>query len=410
MFALPGYSITRKIGEGGTAQVYLATQLAFRRQVAIKVLLPAVAADADCARRFLAEAEIVAGLGHPNIVPVYDFGQQDSTFYMVMEYLPGGTLAQWINRGMETGEVLQVLSEMASALYFAHGKGFVHRDVKPENILFRENNSAVLTDFGIARQKNASNSLTVAGAVMGTPKYMSPEQLRGLELDGRSDLYALGVMFYEMMAGKPPYEDRDFMALAMKHLQAPIPSLPPLKSRYQRFLEKLMAKAPENRFQTGLEIVKLIQQVNSGMDISRMERRGCVYRLPTELTDEQQKQQRRATVKEGLQCGEVVTQKGFFSDRYKFTGYLVALDWSRLSTSLSTMGNTQLSDWFARRGRNGAAVEIFVTTEEENFGKARTAVKLWGKGQDGKFLKKTGVTLHLKDYDNGRKQSARLSW
>ncbi len=264
MFELPGYTDLKQIGVGGMAVVYRATQISFKRQVAVKVLMSEYASDDGFAERFLREAETVASLSHPHIIPVYDFGQRNGTSYMVMEYLTGGDLRQWIHRGLEEDEILQIVSDMASALNFAHDKGYVHRDIKPDNIMFREDNSAVLTDFGIVRLKNANNQVTVAGKILGTPKYMSPEQLQGHPVDGRSDIYSLGIMFYEMFTKEAPFQDKEFMALAMKHLQAPIPQLPARFSKYQSLFEKMVAKNPADRFKTGMEIVKQIRQIRTG--------------------------------------------------------------------------------------------------------------------------------------------------
>ncbi len=264
MFELSGYSDIHEIGAGGQAKVYMATQNSFQRKVAIKVLLPELAEDPEFGERFLREARIVAGLSHSNIVPVYDFGQQEGTLYMVMELLGGGDLSKKIERGVSADEALQITSEIAQALHFAHEKGFVHRDVKPDNVLFREGGSAVLTDFGIARLQNAANQLTMVGQVLGTPKYMSPEQLQDKKVDGRADIYSLGIMFYQMCTGHAPYEDKDFTTLAMKHIQAPIPKLPAEYLKYQKLFERMVAKEPEKRFQTGQEVTSLIQQIRSG--------------------------------------------------------------------------------------------------------------------------------------------------
>lgn len=263
-FELPGYSNIRQIGAGGMAIVYSAIQQSFNRKVAIKVLMPSFTADTEFADRFLREAQIVSSLSHPHIVPVYDFGQRDGTFYIVMEHLPGGDLAKKIPKGVSEDDALQIASDVASALHFAHAKGFIHRDVKPDNVMFREDNSAVLTDFGIARKQNANTQMTRAGQTVGTPKYMSPQQLQGRAVDGRSDIYSLGIMFYEMLVKQAPYQDEDFMALAMKHLQAPIPKLPQKYARFQKLFERMVAKEPEKRFQSGQEIVSIIQEIRSG--------------------------------------------------------------------------------------------------------------------------------------------------
>lgn len=261
---VPGYSEVRRIGAGGMAFVYLATQNSFKRKVAIKVLMPAYTADKEFADRFLREAQIVSSLSHPHIVPVYDFGQHNGMYYMAMEYLPGGDLSKKIQNGLPEDQAMKVIGDIAGALHFAHGKGFIHRDVKPENVMFREDGSAVLTDFGIARKQNANTQMTRAGQTVGTPKYMSPQQLQGKAVDGRADVYSLGIMFYEMLTKQTPYQDEDYMALALKHLQAPIPKLPAQFSKYQKLFERMVAKEPEKRFQSGQEIVAILQDIRSG--------------------------------------------------------------------------------------------------------------------------------------------------
>ncbi len=389
------------------AEVYLATQTAFKRPVAIKVLGSAYSADSEFGQRFLQEAETVASLSHSNIVPVYDFGQKDGMYYMVMEYLPGGNLSQWIERGLEEQEILQIISEIASALQLAHDKGFVHRDVKPENIMFRENGSAVLTDFGIARQKNANNQMTVAGAVLGTPKYMSPEQLQGHPVDGRSDIYSLGIMFYEMFTRKPPYEDPEFMALAMKHLKAPIPKFPASCARYQGLFEKMVAKQADKRFQSGLEIVKLLQQVRNGqVDVASIDSRGANTASKAAPAAEVKK----PTLKEGLRCEESVSQKGFFTNKYQLTAYVSALEWTRLSTGLSAINSTQLWEWYAKRGNKCDQLEIFVTSKAENYPKVRAALKQWSSNPEYKFLKKIVARLYFTEVESGKEQSSKISW
>lgn len=271
-FVLEGYGDIRQVGAGGMAIVYAATQLSFKRQVAIKVLMPAFTSDKEFAERFMREAQIVASLSHPHIIPVYDFGQRNDSFYMVMEFLKGGDLSKRIQAGLSEDQILQITSDIADALHFAHEKGFIHRDVKPDNVMFREDGSAVLTDFGIARKQNANTQMTRAGQTVGTPRYMSPEQLQGRAVDGRTDIYALGIMFYEMLMKSTPYEDEDFMALAMKHMQAPIPKLPEKYARFQKLFERMVAKDAQKRFQNGREIVDIIQQIRSGkLDVAKID-------------------------------------------------------------------------------------------------------------------------------------------
>ena len=192
---IPGYQIIRPIGEGGMASVFLALQKSLDREVALKVMSPVLAANADFASRFLVEGKITAKLQHPNLVTVYDIGTHKGVYYLAAEYIGGGTLKDRLAEGgLTVAEILDIVSDVAHGLDFAHQKGFVHRDVKPANVLFRTDGRVVLADFGIAKAMDGSNSSTVAGASVGTPDYMSPEQARGEPVDGRSDLYSLGTI------------------------------------------------------------------------------------------------------------------------------------------------------------------------------------------------------------------------
>ena len=206
---VPGYSIARKLGQGGMASVYLATQHSFERDVALKIMSPLLNSDPSFAARFKREARIVAQLSHASIVPVFDVGEHQSCHYLSMEYLSGGDLKQRLLQGEhDLSLALNVCIALSAALDVAHRKGFVHRDIKPENVLFREDGTPVLTDFGIARALDSGRSMTLAGMLVGTPDYMSPEQVKGLELDGRSDLYSLGIVFFEILTGGVPFKDR----------------------------------------------------------------------------------------------------------------------------------------------------------------------------------------------------------
>lgn len=258
---LSGYTIHKPLGAGGMATVFSGTQESFGRKVAIKVLDSHNSQDEELTSRFIREAKMVAGLAHPNIIPVYDVGQNNGNIYMSMEYLSGGDLDQWIKCGLLPEDALKIVGEIAQALQFSHDKGIIHRDIKPGNIMFRENNSAVLTDFGIARAKTEQRNLTQQNTVLGTPRYMSPEQLTGETIDGRSDLYALGVVFYEMLMRRVPFDADSYNALSMKHLNADIPQLPKSLQLFQPLLEKLMAKKPEDRFQNGREVFKICEKL-----------------------------------------------------------------------------------------------------------------------------------------------------
>ena len=187
------------------AMVYLGIQENFQRKVAIKILAQRLLSDPSFGVRFLREARIVAQLAHRNIVPVFDVGQHGDFHYIAMELLPGGDLKQRLADGMSLNECLEVVKQIAAALHYSSNKNFVHRDIKPENVLFREDGSAVVSDFGIARSTESETNMTLTGTIIGTPSYMSPEQAQALTLDGRSDLYSLGIILFEMLTGNVPF-------------------------------------------------------------------------------------------------------------------------------------------------------------------------------------------------------------
>lgn len=258
---LPGYSILRKLNSGGMASVFLATQLSLNRTVALKIMKPELDYDPEFHNRFQREAEIVGQLSHPNIIPIYDIGRYNGMNYISMEYLPAGSLDQKIKKGVATNTAANYVMVIASALAHAHTKGYVHRDIKPENILFRADGSPVLTDFGIARLVKSDSSMTQVGNVMGTPYYMSPEQAKGEAIDGRSDLYSLGILFYEMLTGVRPFQNDDALALALQHITEKPPKLPEQLSAYQPVIDTLLEKNPAQRFQNGRDLIQAIKQV-----------------------------------------------------------------------------------------------------------------------------------------------------
>ncbi len=256
---IPGYKVHRKIGKGGMATVFLATQESFGRKVALKIIADSAFGSQKLAQRFATEAKIVASFSHPHIVPVYEVGRIEQFHYLSMDYLQGGDLASWIKAGLEPVEAEEIISHIAQALHYAHGKGYIHRDVKPDNILFREDSSPVLTDFGIAQP--LSSTTESKKIVVGTPAYMSPEQSQGKTIDARTDLYSLGVMFYQMLTKELPYNANSFRELAIKHIKEPIPKLPFAVNRYQPIINKLLAKTPEQRFQSALEFTKALRNL-----------------------------------------------------------------------------------------------------------------------------------------------------
>ncbi|AHC38678.1 MULTISPECIES: serine/threonine-protein kinase [unclassified Pseudomonas] len=245
---IPGYDIEGEIGEGAMASVYLATQRSLERKVALKVMAAALAADPSFCERFLREGKTLARLSHPHTVTIHDIGNVGELYYMAMEYLPNGTLKERIAAGLTPEQGVTLIRQIASALGYAHAQGLVHRDVKPANILFRADGTAVLSDFGIAKSLDDRTQFTQAGFAVGTPSYMSPEQARGQEIDGRADLYALGVVLYEILVGKLPYNGTDALSTALAHLTEPLPELPVHHGRYQGVLRKLLAKDPAERF------------------------------------------------------------------------------------------------------------------------------------------------------------------
>lgn len=258
-FELPGYVLLREIGRGGVSTVYLARHELLGRQVAIKVMSPILAVEEGFNKRFIREGQTVAQLDHPGIVTVYDVAVVEHRPFIAMEYLPGGSLKDRIRTPIPPEEAVEFLRTVAGSLGYAHSRGVFHRDVKPENILFRENGDTVLTDFGIAKSESQDTALTSVGVVVGTPRYISPEQAQGYGCDARSDIYALGVIFYEMLTGRPPYDIQGSMSLLYAHINEPIPRLPEELSAYQELLDDLLAKDPEQRIADCASLVQRLE-------------------------------------------------------------------------------------------------------------------------------------------------------
>lgn len=260
---IPGYKIERLLAEGGMSSVYLATQESLSRRVAIKVLNKFDSPQQ--ADRFLHEARIIASLQHRNIITIHDVGAFGARYYIAMEYLEGGSLTDRIDhgRGMPPIVALDLLESMASCLDFVHRRDVVHRDVKPSNILFHADGTPKLTDFGIAKHIDGNQELTLEGSAFGSPYYLSPEQAEDRPLDGRSDIYALGIVFYQMLTGRRPYEESSHIETIVAHLSNPIPVLPEALSGYQRLLEQMIAKSPENRIGSARELLALVRQLRS---------------------------------------------------------------------------------------------------------------------------------------------------
>jgi eukaryotic-like serine/threonine-protein kinase len=253
------YEIQRGIARGGMAEVYLARDQLLDRPVAVKVLFAEYARDPSFVERFRREAQSAANLNHPNIVAIYDWGQERGTYFIVMEYVRGRSLRDvvQVNGPFSARRTAEIGAEIAGALEFAHRNGVVHRDVKPGNVLITADGDIKVTDFGIARA-GTSEGLTQTGAVMGTATYFSPEQAQGHAVDGRSDVYSLGVVLYEMVTGAPPFAGESPVAVAYKHVreepEPPSARAPDLPPDLEKIILTAMAKDPDSRYQTADEL------------------------------------------------------------------------------------------------------------------------------------------------------------
>jgi serine/threonine-protein kinase len=267
------YEVIEELGKGGMATVYHAYDPRFEREVAIKVLPREFLHERQFRARFEREAKTIAALEHSAIVPVYDFGEEDGLPYLVMRYMPGGSLVDKLaQKQFDLDEAITIIKRLAPALDHAHRKGVVHRDLKPGNILFDEYGDAYLSDFGIAKLSQATTALT-GSMIVGTPAYMSPEQaLAKYELDGRSDVYSLGVVFFVMLAGKCPYQADTPMGLALAHINDPIPDIldinPGLPATLKEVITSVLAKDREERFATAGDFVQVLEQVSTGEQIA----------------------------------------------------------------------------------------------------------------------------------------------
>jgi serine/threonine-protein kinase len=267
---LGDFHLLRKLGEGGMGQVYLAEQVSLKRRVALKLLRQELASNEVSRKRFEQEAKAVAKLTHANIVQVYAVGESQGLLYMALEYIDGRNLREYLSHKgpPELPGALSILRQSASALQRAAELGIVHRDIKPENILLTRKGEVKITDFGLSRvisESQPATHLTQTGTTMGTPLYMSPEQVEGKPLDHRTDIYSLGVTCYHMLAGQPPFEGETAFAVALQHVQAEPISLkdlrPDLPPEVCAIVGKMMAKRPEQRYQTAREILQDLKRL-----------------------------------------------------------------------------------------------------------------------------------------------------
>jgi len=266
------YQVVAPLGEGGMAAVYKAFQPAMERYVAIKVLPRNMSSSDEFVERFRREARMLARLQHPNILSVFDYGEQDGYPYIVMPFVKSGTLSEALrDHPLTFAEINAIISQIGAALAYAHSHGMIHRDVKPSNVLIDDTGNCLLTDFGLARMTEASIKITSSGAVMGTPAYMAPEQGTGAKIDHRSDIYSLGVILYEMLTGRVPYTAETPIAVVVKHIQDPLPSArkinPKLPESIELILMKALAKNPDDRYQNAEDLVHALQAAISTMEL-----------------------------------------------------------------------------------------------------------------------------------------------
>jgi DNA-binding response OmpR family regulator len=260
---IPGYTLRLKIGESEKAIVYLATSSHRGHNVALKV--SKTLSEESAGRQFLErEYTAIMAVRSPLVVEIYDYGLHAGLEYLAMEYLPRGDLKARIQRGVSEQDALHYLVQIASALQVVHEAGLVHRDLKPPNVMLRENDGVALIDFGLARSLHGNTARTHTGVLLGSPYYMSPEQALGETLDARSDFYSLGIICYEMLTGSKPYSGDTAMEVLQQHVSAPIPTLPAELARYQSFLARLLAKSRGERFATAAEIIVAAAALRNG--------------------------------------------------------------------------------------------------------------------------------------------------
>jgi len=399
---IPGYTIQSELGQGGMASVYLAIQQSFDRQVAIKVMKSVLAADPTFSQRFIREAKLMAQLSHPHIVPVFDVGQHGDLHYMAMEHIAGGTLKQRLkdctedasNKGLDEAVIEIIITNIAAALDYAGEHDIVHRDVKPDNIMFRRDGSTVLMDFGIARPLQDADAMTQMGTVVGTPKYMSPEQHRGRDVDSRADLYSLGVVLFEMLAGRPPYSGEDAMSIGIKHISEPIPLLPLEKRHWQPLLRKLMAKDPEQRFQRGNDVIialKALTAASAANPASSSTPSASGAAAPVKFVDGNTTPPK---LESRLRTKEVKEKSGLLSSIYVYDIYLVADDFNQFQGHFEKISE-ELFQWGKQRGKKCAKVKFKATVHPWIAGRVKEYLRNLSRAESHAYLSSITIDINL---------------
>jgi len=257
---VPGYTVVHPIGQGGQAMVYLAEREHDGLRVALKVLDRRLRQSGIFMERFVREYKLISSMNNEHVAKIYDQGFAGEHAYIAMEFLPAGTLATRIHEGLTPRAALRLALQIAKALDAIHSKGIVHRDLKPSNILFRADGRPVIVDFGLAKDLGSDTVLTINGKLLATPRYMSPEQCLGDEVDTRSDLYSLGVVLYEMLTGKKIYDRANPAELVRLHIKEPAPRLPEEMAIHQELLDKMLAKDPAARYQNAAQLCAALGQ------------------------------------------------------------------------------------------------------------------------------------------------------